>query len=1348
MPDYDLSRLSNRSFEHLVQALAAQVLGPGIMVFGDGPDGGREATFDRKVPFPSSEDSWEGYGVVQAKYRQRSGSTQEDGNWAVDQLKEEIGKYTNPESKLRKPEYFIFATNVVLTPVLDKGSKDRAVAVLEEFKNNSSLKDYAIWDYDQIRTFLDDYEDVRKVYSVFVTPGDVLAEIITQLKPSPSDMYETLVRFLEKELLSDECVKLEQAGHTVEHRIPLATVFVDLPTLDESPGFRPWIRESNDFAADFAHSPVHEREGFIKEILVASSELLDPTSLGTSMISNNLDPALPRMSRGRFVLIGGPGQGKTTLTQFICQIFRASIIFGKPEKTWSLEIQRALETIQNHCDLEKIDHEVVPRFPFKIVLNDFATALSNSSTTNVNSVLGYLSRQIQSRTDSHISADDLRRFLAVYPSVFNFDGLDEVPASSNRDQVLDAIRDFWIDVSNANADILSIATSRPQGYNEDFSPMHYQHRELAGLSHQLGWHYAQRLAEVRYQSDEDRKQKVLSRLDRAFRDQSTARLMRSPLQVTIMAALVDRVGQPPQARWSLFNQYYEVIYDREVERSIPASIILRDFEPDIKAIHNQVGLILQIDSERSGRTDARLSRERFVALVEARLSTEGHSGEELFALARQIVEAAAHRLVFLVEVESEQVGFEIRSLQEFMAAECLMEGPEKSIKDRLDEIAPIPFWRNVFLFAAGKCFALRQELREAVRDICAELNEVSSDKIAATYLVGSDLAIALLEEGSSRKQPKFENLLAKAAVEVLDIANSDLQIQLAGVYEPQLETIYRAAIKLRLTSSDKVQVYGAWNCLLRLVAAEIPWATQLAIEEWPEEQDEQVRILLSVSEPAKIPWAADKILQLIPTTSVTTFVDVLQTEDRRRWLEGRDIGPQLEAAVAVVQSRFSPVGLVNVLETGISYGPVGSLNANESGIFPQLRNIQGWHPSWDVYKCAGNFMEAPSKESLANALSFLASFFYDEVGVSTINRWPSDLPWPISICLNSCTNAEELLQLADKANRGELGEVDDWISAEERWLEKGVTRDDLLSMSDDRLPFDGMIGETGFPTTISVLSAIIGPPRYEENLTVALDIFDNLPSSKARSFVAQTISWLFLIHSDGEITHEPSNFPDIDFQKLQAIYREIPPGSLVPLHMVVNLAGDSVQNLAEFFQASKDKKFQFHSEGPNRNRGKESVTMLRRAYMSLDEDALFLPILGMVAENGHLAGLYVDVKAPESLKTVDEKLAALIIKLSQESWQGDSNEKLIASAQDLCGSSTDAFTRIVNTLKNCKLTDEYLGEFVAALRAMIPPDDFGAHQRYVDLLENVLRRRTSQFGDSRQSPNFALPEGVLEVLKI
>ena len=66
-----------------------------------------------------------------------------------------------------------------------------------------------------------------------------------------------------------------------------------------------------------------------------------------------------------------------------------------------------------------------------------------------------------------------------------------------------------------------------------------------------------------------------------MRTGSYARLMRSPLQVTIMATLVDKLGQPPQERWSLFKEYYNVIYNREVEREIPAAAILRERKADI-----------------------------------------------------------------------------------------------------------------------------------------------------------------------------------------------------------------------------------------------------------------------------------------------------------------------------------------------------------------------------------------------------------------------------------------------------------------------------------------------------------------------------------------------------------------------------------------------------------------------------------------------------------------------------------------------------------------------------------------------------------------------------------------------
>lgn len=46
--DFDFGRFSARSFERFAQALALRVLGPGIRLYGDGPDGGRETSYSAK----------------------------------------------------------------------------------------------------------------------------------------------------------------------------------------------------------------------------------------------------------------------------------------------------------------------------------------------------------------------------------------------------------------------------------------------------------------------------------------------------------------------------------------------------------------------------------------------------------------------------------------------------------------------------------------------------------------------------------------------------------------------------------------------------------------------------------------------------------------------------------------------------------------------------------------------------------------------------------------------------------------------------------------------------------------------------------------------------------------------------------------------------------------------------------------------------------------------------------------------------------------------------------------------------------------------------------------------------
>jgi len=140
MPDYNLSALSPRSFEQLIQAIAVNVIGPGTVIFGDGPDGGREATFEGLIPFPSRSNPWNGYGIVQAKFKQRSEGVELDGKWAAQQLRKEFSNLIQRSPGSRRPDYYIFATNVVLTPVQTTGSKDKLMSIFAEFGPQLSLK--------------------------------------------------------------------------------------------------------------------------------------------------------------------------------------------------------------------------------------------------------------------------------------------------------------------------------------------------------------------------------------------------------------------------------------------------------------------------------------------------------------------------------------------------------------------------------------------------------------------------------------------------------------------------------------------------------------------------------------------------------------------------------------------------------------------------------------------------------------------------------------------------------------------------------------------------------------------------------------------------------------------------------------------------------------------------------------------------------------------------------------------------------------------------------------------------------------------------------------------------------
>ena len=95
-------------------------------------------------------------------------------------------------------------------------------------------------------------------------------------------------------------------------------------------------------------------------------------------------------------------------------------------------------------------------------------------------------------------------------------------------------------------DAVLLVTTRPQGYNHALSPDYYRHLELIPLPPELALDYGTRLTRNRHAGDGERTEKIIERLKEASLLEATSRLMESPLQVTIMAFLVNAIRAAPR----------------------------------------------------------------------------------------------------------------------------------------------------------------------------------------------------------------------------------------------------------------------------------------------------------------------------------------------------------------------------------------------------------------------------------------------------------------------------------------------------------------------------------------------------------------------------------------------------------------------------------------------------------------------------------------------------------------------------------------------------------------------------------------------------------------------------------